>query len=40
VLAVTRLDDRPVGRGRPGEVFKVIHQAYQEFKRKVMRAAA
>jgi D-alanine transaminase len=40
VLAVTQLDGKPVGRGRPGEVFKVIHQAYQEFKRKVMRAAA
>jgi D-alanine transaminase len=40
VLAVTRLDGKPVGRGRPGEVFKVIHQAYQEFKRKVMRQAA
>ena len=40
VLAVTRLDGKPVGRGRPGEVFKVIHQAYQEFKRKVMRHAA
>ena len=40
VLAVTQLDGRPVGRGRPGEVFKVIHQAYQEFKRRVMRAAA
>ena len=40
VLAVTQLDGKPVGRGRPGEVFKVVHQAYQEFKRKVMRAAA
>jgi D-alanine transaminase len=40
VLAVTRLDGKPVGRGKPGEVFKVVHQAYQEFKRKVMRQAA
>ena len=40
VLAVTQLDGTPVGRGKPGEVFKVIHQAYQEFKRKVMRQAA
>ena len=40
VLAVTQLDGKPVGRGKPGEVFKVVHQAYQEFKRKVMRAAA
>lgn len=40
VLAVTTLDGRPVGNGRPGAVFKAIHQAYQEFKRKVMRQAA
>lgn len=40
VIAVTRLDEKPVGSGRPGEVFKVVHQAYQEFKRKVMRQAA
>lgn len=40
VLAVATLDGRPVGSGRPGAVFKVIHQAYQEFKRKVMRQAA
>ncbi len=40
VLAVTALDGKPVGSGRPGAVFKLIHQAYQEFKRKVMRQAA
>jgi D-alanine transaminase len=40
VLAVTQLDGKPVGSGRPGEVFKVIHQAYQEYKRRVMRQAA
>jgi len=40
VLAVTALDGKPVGSGRPGAVFKLIHQAYQEFKRKVMRHAA
>jgi D-alanine transaminase len=40
VLAITTLDGRPVGGGRPGAVFRVIHQAFQEFKRKVMRQAA
>ncbi len=40
VLAITTLDGRPVGSGKPGAVFKAIHQAFQEFKRKVMRQAA
>jgi D-alanine transaminase len=38
VLAVTRLDGRPVGEGRPGPVFRRLHAAYQEYKRTVMRA--
>ena len=40
VLAVTTLDGGKVGSGRPGEVFRVVHQEYQAFKRKVMRSAA
>jgi D-alanine transaminase len=40
VLAVTTLDGRTVGSGRPGEVFKTVHQEYQQYKRKVMRQAA
>ena len=40
VLAVTTLDGRKVGSGRPGEVFRVVHQEYQAFKRKTMRSAA
>jgi D-alanine transaminase len=40
VLAVVTLDGRPVGSGRPGAVFKTVYQAFQEFKRKVMRQAA
>jgi len=40
VLAIATLDGRPVGTGRPGEAFKSMHRAFQEFKRKVMRAAA
>jgi len=40
VLAITTLDGKPVGNGRPGPLFRTVHQAFQEFKRKVMRAAA
>ena len=40
VLAVATLDGRPVGAGRPGPMFRTVHRAFQEFKRKVMRAAA
>lgn len=40
VLAITTLDGKPVGAGKPGAVFRRIHSLYQEFKRKVMRQAA
>ena len=40
VLAITTLDGKPVGTGKPGEAFRRIHQAFQEFKRTVMRQAA
>jgi D-alanine transaminase len=40
VLAVTTLDGRPVGSGKPGPVFRIIYGAFQEFKRRVMRQAA
>jgi D-alanine transaminase len=40
VLAITTLDGKPVGAGKPGAVFRRIHLLYQEFKRKVMRQAA
>jgi D-alanine transaminase len=38
VLAIVKLDGRPVGEGRPGPVFQRMHQLYQEFKHTVMRA--
>jgi len=38
VLAIVKLDGRPVGDGRPGPVFQRMHQLYQEFKKTVMRA--
>jgi D-alanine transaminase len=40
VLAVVTLDGRPVGAGRPGPVFRAAYQAFQDFKRRVMRQAA
>jgi D-alanine transaminase len=38
VLAIVELDGQRVGEGRPGPVFRRMHQLYQEFKQKVMRA--
>jgi D-alanine transaminase len=38
VLAIVELDGRKIADGRPGPVFRRMHQLYQEFKQKVMRA--
>ncbi|HWM42045.1 MAG TPA: D-amino acid aminotransferase [Burkholderiales bacterium] len=38
ILAIVELDGKRVGDGRPGPVFRRMHQLYQEFKQKVMRA--
>jgi D-alanine transaminase len=35
VLAVTTLDSKPVGDGRPGPVFWRMHALFQDYKRKV-----
>ncbi len=40
VLAVTTLDDKPVGTGKPGALFRRMHALYQDFKQTVMRRAA
>ncbi len=37
VLAITTLDGRPVGPGKPGAMFAKLHQLYQTYKREVMR---
>jgi D-alanine transaminase len=37
VLAITRLDGKPVGDGKPGPIFARMHGLYQDFKRDVMR---
>ncbi|MBC8023189.1 MAG: aminotransferase class IV [Burkholderiales bacterium] len=38
VLAVTTLDGKPVGGGKPGPVFKRMHALYQEHKAKLARS--
>jgi D-alanine transaminase len=38
VLAITTLDGKPVGTGKPGEMFTKLHKLYQDFKLNVMRA--
>lgn len=40
VLAVTTLDGKPVGDGRPGPLFRRMHALYQQFKQERMRTAA
>ncbi|MGE5757554.1 MAG: D-amino acid aminotransferase [Sideroxydans sp.] len=37
VLAITTLDGKPVGHGKPGAMFARLHALYQTFKRDVMR---
>jgi len=39
VLAITRLDGKPVGTGKPGAMFARLHKLYQDFKLNVMRAS-
>ncbi|MDP2805852.1 MAG: aminotransferase class IV, partial [Gallionellaceae bacterium] len=38
VLAITTLDGKPVGTGKPGAMFSKLHSLYQTFKQEVMRA--
>jgi D-alanine transaminase len=37
VLAVSRLDGRPVGSGKPGPMYRRVYKLYQDYKRTVMR---
>jgi len=39
VLAITRLDGKPVGTGKPSAMFARLHKLYQDFKLNVMRAS-
>jgi len=38
VLAITHLDGKPAGNGKPGAMFSRLYNLYQDFKRDVMRA--
>lgn len=38
VLAITRLDDAPVGNGKPGPLFERMYKLYQDYKDQVMRS--
>ena len=40
ILAVTTLDGKPVGDGKPGPLFRKAYAGYQEFKASVMRKEA
>jgi D-alanine transaminase len=40
VLAVTKLDGKPVGAGRPGALFRRIHALYQEHKARLVAGRA
>lgn len=40
VLAVTTLDGKPVGDGRPGPMFRRMHALYQDYKAKLAAGAA
>ena len=40
ILAVTTLDGKPVGDGKPGPLFRKAYAGYQEFKARVMRKEA
>ncbi len=39
VLAITHVDGKAVGSGKPGAMFARLHALYQDFKHTVMRAA-
>ncbi len=40
VLAVTKLDGKPVGDGKPGPLFRRMHALYQDYKAKLARKDA
>jgi len=40
VLAITTLDGKAIGDGKPGPLFRRMHALYQDYKARVMRAPA
>ncbi|SEO76778.1 D-amino acid aminotransferase [Nitrosovibrio sp. Nv6] len=39
IMPITRLDDKPVGDGKPGTMFALLHRLYQSYKQTTMRGA-
>ncbi|HWU82106.1 MAG TPA: D-amino acid aminotransferase [Methylophilaceae bacterium] len=37
VLAIVKLDNQPIGNGKPGPMFRRMYQLYQDYKNQVMR---
>lgn len=37
IMPITRLDDKPVGEGKPGKMFALLYQLYQSYKQTTMR---
>lgn len=37
IMAITHLDGKPVGDGKPGSMFALLHQLYQNYKTTIMR---
>lgn len=37
IMAITHLDGKPVGDGKPGSMFSLLHQFYQNYKITIMR---
>ena len=37
IMAITHLDGKPVGDGKPGSMFALLHQLYQNYKITIMR---
>ena len=40
VVPIARLDDKPVGTGQPGPIFKKMHQLFQDYKHTLPAMAA
>jgi D-alanine transaminase len=37
IMPITSLDNQPVGKGKPGELFARLHALYQDYKATNMR---
>ena len=39
VVPIVKLDDKPIGSGEPGPIFKQMHQLFQDYKRALAESA-